>query len=487
MPLQKGSSREVISANIKELVNAGHDPKQAAAIAYREAGEDCDLTEDDVHQMALTMDGAVVVKFAIDRSARRIDQDGRLHVALTNISKATVNPYFGREIPGSELMGLKPDQVYQVFRDPEALRLGAPSFNNIPLLDEHVIVSADDPRKSNVVGSTGTDAVFDGEYLKNSMVIWDAEAIRRIESGEQKELSCAYRYTAAQRDGIYKGMRFSLVMGNISGNHVALVKEGRAGPDVLVADALPGGLLMKFQAIKPKLAAKFATDAALKTEDRQRLYLALDAMEEEVDAEGEMEESEAEEKAKDKAKDMKAKDAKRAKDKAAKDKLVKDGWIAPQADVGNAASADAELDDEGGYEGGYDDDSEVDPAKKKAVDKRAKDKAAKDAQAMDAKIEAGVKAGVTAFAESMKALQVAKDTVMPIVGAVHGLDSAEAVYRFALDGAGVDHKPVKDVAALKAMVSMLPTAGAVTHPRFANDAKGSGDAFSMFPQLARIS
>lgn len=38
MPLKEGSSDETISANIAELVKAGHDPKQAAAIAYREAG-----------------------------------------------------------------------------------------------------------------------------------------------------------------------------------------------------------------------------------------------------------------------------------------------------------------------------------------------------------------------------------------------------------------------------------------------------------------
>jgi hypothetical protein len=38
MPLKKGSSKETIEANIAELIKAGHDPKQAAAIAYREAG-----------------------------------------------------------------------------------------------------------------------------------------------------------------------------------------------------------------------------------------------------------------------------------------------------------------------------------------------------------------------------------------------------------------------------------------------------------------
>lgn len=38
MPLKQGGSRETISANIAELVRAGRDPKQAAAIAYREVG-----------------------------------------------------------------------------------------------------------------------------------------------------------------------------------------------------------------------------------------------------------------------------------------------------------------------------------------------------------------------------------------------------------------------------------------------------------------
>lgn len=39
MPLEKGSSKEVISRNIAELIRAGHKPDQAAAIAYKEAGE----------------------------------------------------------------------------------------------------------------------------------------------------------------------------------------------------------------------------------------------------------------------------------------------------------------------------------------------------------------------------------------------------------------------------------------------------------------
>lgn len=39
MPLKEGRSKDAVSANIKELVDSGYDPKQAAAIAYKKAGK----------------------------------------------------------------------------------------------------------------------------------------------------------------------------------------------------------------------------------------------------------------------------------------------------------------------------------------------------------------------------------------------------------------------------------------------------------------
>ncbi|HEY6019912.1 MAG TPA: hypothetical protein VIY48_08415 [Candidatus Paceibacterota bacterium] len=39
MPLKSGSDKGTIQENIKELIHSGRDPKQAAAIAYSEAGK----------------------------------------------------------------------------------------------------------------------------------------------------------------------------------------------------------------------------------------------------------------------------------------------------------------------------------------------------------------------------------------------------------------------------------------------------------------
>jgi len=40
-----------------------------------------------------------ILKLAFDRSARRIDADGRLHIDTSHISKANICPYYGKEIP----------------------------------------------------------------------------------------------------------------------------------------------------------------------------------------------------------------------------------------------------------------------------------------------------------------------------------------------------------------------------------------------------
>lgn len=190
-------------------------------------------------------DGMAFGRMAFDRgSVRTKDRDGRLHVSTANISKASVDPYYGEEIPDWEKLGLEPKKIYYLFRDPEELAKAAPTFNNLPILSKHIPVSASAPQKDLTVGSLGTDADFKTSYLQNSLAIYDQEAIDGIEDETKRELSAGYYYTADMTPGSFGGLRYDGVMRNIVGNHVALVEAGRAGPDVVVGDEMPRGLVM---------------------------------------------------------------------------------------------------------------------------------------------------------------------------------------------------------------------------------------------------
>ncbi|ENK7136074.1 DUF2213 domain-containing protein [Enterobacter roggenkampii] len=340
---------------------------------------------------------------AFDRATvRSFDKDGRLHIEVTPISKANICPYYGREIPNSKALGLQPDKVYYLLRDPKELAKAATTFNNIPLLNEHIPVTAADPQKMAVVGSTGTDAEFDGTYLKNSLVVWDADSIAGIETDEKKELSSAYRYVADMTPGVHEGQPYDGVMRDIVGNHVALVIEGRAGSDVVVGDSL--SLELKEMAKAKQLAA------ALKP------FLAQDADLEEVEKavkknlELEEEEKEERDDKKDKAMDE-DKDESKKEDKKAEDE-------------------------------------ESDKKDKKAEDEDDEDK--EDKAAMDAALIRKAEENVMG---RIRQANEARECVRALVGDVSlvAMDSAEDIYRFALDSVGANHKGVHP-SALKSMV-----------------------------------
>ncbi len=176
-------------------------------------------------------------RLAFDRgSVRTYDHDGRLHISLTHISKANVCPYRGDEIPEYQSLGLDPRRIYMLLRDPQELEKAISTANLIPVLNEHVPVSPIDPKQKNVVGYTGTNAAFNAPYVDNSMVVSVQDSIRKIENGTQQELSSAYYYRADMTPGTYEGAQYDGVMRDIKFNHVALVEKGRAGPDVMVGD-----------------------------------------------------------------------------------------------------------------------------------------------------------------------------------------------------------------------------------------------------------
>ena len=175
-------------------------------------------------------------KLAFD-TKRHKDVNGYLHVEVSPLTKETVNPYYGREIPGWEEEGLDPEKIYYGYRAGRELKKALETFNGIPVLDEHKLDSAERPLKQERVGYTGTSAAWEAPYIMNALIITDAAAIELIESNKQRELSASYRYKPVFETGYFNGEKYDFIMTEIQANHIALVAEGRAGSDVLVYDS----------------------------------------------------------------------------------------------------------------------------------------------------------------------------------------------------------------------------------------------------------
>jgi uncharacterized protein len=438
------------------------------------------------------------ITFAFDKSVRTIDQDGRLHVQVSNISKAIVNPYRGAEIPDAEKLGLDPDRIYFLLRDPAELAKAAPTFNNIPILDRHIPVFADAPQKEFVVGSTGTDAAFHDPYLRNSLVIWDAVAIAGIKTKEQCELSSSYRYDADMTPGTFAGVHYDGIMRNIKGNHVALVDVGRAGPDVVVGDS-------KLNLGVPKMGRKKLSAKAVAVKGALTAYLSGRLAQ---DAKlGDLTPIVGSVKASTFAQDKQT-IATRVK-ATYNGKLAKDANLDDIVDMLDSLGGDDEEDmgedDAGGTPSAQlmallqgaglapevltqvaDLCGKMAPPAVDALPGAAAPAGGIAKPAMDAAIAEAVKKAEAATVARMQAIAQAEKDVAPIIGTVVAQDSAEAVYKLALDHAGVKTDGVHP-SAFRAMVGMIGKQSEVkTVATVAMDADSVSDFAKRFPSAGKM-
>lgn len=411
-----------------------------------------------------------ILRLAFDRTARRIDADGRLHVDRSHISKATVNPYYGKEIPGYEALGLAPDKVYRLLRDPVELERGAETFARLPILSEHVPVTVDAPRPDLVVGAIGSEITFTPPYLDADLCIWDAASIAGIETDKVRELSCAYRYVPVMEPGEFEGQPYDGRMTEIQGNHLALVEVGRAGSDVVVADRNP--FILKESAMKmsklgkalfaalcaasPVLAADSALPALVGTANRKTFkkddvkakLLALDAsidsnqLDAVLDAILDVEQD---------PKPVETPAA--AADESPADKLR--ALLAGKVD-------DATLEAACGLLATPAADEKPEPGMKKEE----------------------VDAAMDGLRKELREAEEARRDVRAIVGDVMGMDSAAAVYGFALDHMKVDRAGVEGAPALRALFKVAASHKVASPVHVAQDSTGLA---AKFPGAARFS
>lgn len=423
-------------------------------------------------------------------SVRSFDADGRLHVAKTPISKANVCRYMGAEIPNWQSLGLDEKTIYRLWRHPDELEKAAPTFNRIQLMQKHVKVGADEPMKEDVVGTLGSDAEFKFPYLYNSLTVWDAAAIAGVESDEIEELSSAYRYDADMTAGkTPEGEEYDGIMRNIIGNHVAIVEFGRAGSDVVVADADPfvaptkttvketmmkktklgTALLVALSAASTKLAqdsalpsvvggavkGKFDVKAAKAKIIAMDEDLPVEKVDEIVDALLDVEQTPE----------------------------PQEPLAVGDEDDGGAPSKHAEI---------------IDFLKSKGLD--ASDLEAvgnmltrlTQPQGEDEDDEKVSKADVDTAMDGLRGtlltqfrdLDNAKQAVRSVVGNVIGMDSAEQVYRFALDHLNIDHKDMPAAGLGKLFAVASERKHNTNNPRIAQD---STSIEKRIPGLSRLS
>lgn len=189
------------------------------------------------HEQLLALDEAIVKE-----SVRKRDKNGYLHVGVSNLTCDQVAPYYGREIPHWKDQKLDPERIYYGWRNAEELEKALPTFNGVPLLIKHKFDSAKKPNTELRVGTVGTSAKWEAPFITNALSVWNEDAIKAIEDGSLRDLSCGYTYEPDFTAGTTPdGIAYDFVMRNIACNHVALVQNGRA-TDCFVGDSLPEGM-----------------------------------------------------------------------------------------------------------------------------------------------------------------------------------------------------------------------------------------------------
>jgi len=140
------------------------------------------------------------------------------------------------------------------------------SFAGKAITLEHPPVLLDSANtKDYQIGFSGTEVVYDNGFVRAVMTITDQDAIERIMRGDAKEVSAGYRVNYEANAGVTDGgENYDGIQKEISGNHIAVVRRGRAGPQVRLhldrLDAADPSLITPIE--EPSMTAKVNFDGA---------------------------------------------------------------------------------------------------------------------------------------------------------------------------------------------------------------------------------
>lgn len=108
------------------------------------------------------------------------------------------------------------------------------SLAHAPLTIGHVAQINPENWGAHTVGHIAGEAKQDGHLVTAECRIQRADALKKVEAGTLKELSCGYDVEIDPTAGEWQGQRYDCIQRRPRYNHVALLPEGsgRAGPEV---------------------------------------------------------------------------------------------------------------------------------------------------------------------------------------------------------------------------------------------------------------
>ena len=180
-----------------------------------------------------TFDGEFTISMDAAISARVQDENGFITIKDNPITKAGVFQYLGRECG----MMNAPQQVFNVYRPESELQRQEflDSIKLLPFTIGHKMLGKGyEPADGKQIdGVTGENPYYKDGVVYCDLRIFTERLPTQIENGV-KDLSLGYRMKFIPQKGVWNGKNYDIIQTNLRGNHLALVGEGRSGPDIAV-------------------------------------------------------------------------------------------------------------------------------------------------------------------------------------------------------------------------------------------------------------
>lgn len=165
-------------------------------------------------------------------SQRSKDENGYLIVKNNPIAKAGVFEYLHSEL----FEDSKDDTIVKVYRDFDSLKSVKDTFANKPIMHNHQWVGEEADQVDGAIGSEIT-IDEDNQMLRADLIFYNPKLIQAIESGEDIELSPGYTGEIEEQKGRFDGQSYDYTQLTDYCNHLAVVRNGRAGKDLKIQDS----------------------------------------------------------------------------------------------------------------------------------------------------------------------------------------------------------------------------------------------------------